>query len=100
MTPIDPTLPADFRAMRDDYAYQGGIFARDAGRVAAVKWIIQHRLPPADRTIIILYADCHSYRKLAARMGCSHTTVQGEVLRIKKKILQEYEKIKDNADLF
>ena len=46
-----------------------------------------------DRTIILLYADCLSYRKLGKRLGFSHATLAKEVRRIKEKILEEYHKM-------
>ncbi|MBQ5864216.1 MAG: hypothetical protein IIW66_02340 [Bacteroidales bacterium] len=47
----------------------------------------------ADKTIILLYADCQSYRKLGKRLGVSHMTIRDECLRIKKIILAEYERM-------
>ena len=53
-----------------------------------------------DRILILLYVDCKSYRKLGERMGLSHATVGHEIKRIKKYILDEYERLKDNEHLF
>ena len=55
-----------------------------------VKKIIDQKLSLADKTIILLYVDCQSYRKLGARLGVSHMTLRREVMRIKKIILEEY----------
>ena len=40
--------------------------------------------------IILLYADCASYRKLGERLRVSYVTAGREVLRIKRIILAEY----------
>ena len=59
-------------------------------RLTRVKKIIDQKLSLADKTIILLYVDCQSYRKLGARLGVSHMTLRREVMRIKKIILEEY----------
>ena len=61
----------------------------------AVREIIHTKLSAADRHIILLYADCGSFRKLGERLGCSHWTSRNLVLRIRKIILDEYEKMND-----
>lgn len=79
-----------YRKIRPDYEYKRDIFTDDV-KVQRLKEIIAKDLTPVDRTIFLLYADCMSYRKLAAMMGLSHTTVRKQVQRIKKIILQKYE---------
>ena len=81
----------EYRAIRREYAYNPDIMTEDTGRVAALKYIINHLLPTVDRTIILLYADCGSYRKLGKKLGLSHMTVRKECLRIRERILKEYE---------
>lgn len=85
-------IAADFRAMQSEYAYNPDIFSPDDERIARLKLIIDTKLSQADRTIILLYAECGSYRKLGAILGFSHMTIRDEVLRIKKIIIQEYAK--------
>lgn len=75
-----------YKQIAQDYAYQGGVFCEDTPKVRRTKWVVEHCLTPADRTIIILYAELGSYRKLGARLGMSHTTVRKEVLRIRNII--------------
>lgn len=75
-----------YKQIAQDYAYQGGVFCEDTPKVRRAKWVVEHCLTPADRTIIILYAELGSYRKLGARLGMSHTTVRKEVLRIRNII--------------
>ena len=84
-------VAADFRKIRQEYAYNPDIMSEEDERTAKIKRIIDTKLSLADKTIIILYADCQSYRKLGKRMGLSHMTMRKECLRIKRIILEEYE---------
>ena len=79
-----------YKQIAQDYAYQGGVFCEDTPKVRRTKWVVEHCLTPADRTIIILYAELGSYRKLGARLRVSYVTAMREVNRIKRIILAEY----------
>lgn len=79
-----------FREVKDDYAPVKGIFDEDSEKVRAIKEIIAH-IGQIDRTIILLYADCQSFRALGKMLGVSHMTARKEVLRIRKDILARYE---------
>ena len=83
----------EFKDIEADYVFDPSIFTKDEGRVAAVKWIIDNKLNRVDKTLILLYADCLSFRKLGKRMGFSHTTMREEIKRIKAIILDEYNKL-------
>lgn len=80
-----------YRSIRQDYRFNPSVMSEDDPRVAALKEIIETRLSTVDRTIILLYADCQSYRKLGKMLGLSHMTVRKECLRIRELILKEYE---------
>ena len=80
----------EFREIRREYAFNPDVMSPDDPRVARLKEIIEKRLSQVDRTIILLYADCLSYRKLGNKMHLSHMTIRREVIRIKKIILEEY----------
>lgn len=80
----------DYREIKDDYAWHPDIFTKDDERVSKLKEIINTKLSLVDKTIILLYADCQSYRKLGKRLGVSHMTIRTECQRIKKIILAEY----------
>ena len=86
----------EYRAIKQDYAYDSDIMSKDDERVAKIKKIIDTKLSLADKTIILLYVDCQSYRKLGARLGVSHMTIRRECQRIKKIILDEYYKDYEN----
>lgn len=83
-----------FKEVREDYAWDPSIFCEEDERVNAVKRIIHERLTQVERTIILLYIDCQSYRKLGARLGISKETCRQLVLKIRDKILQEYEHLR------
>ena len=82
---------SEFRKIRQDYTYNPDIMNEEDERLTMVKKIIDTKLSLADKTIILLYVDCQSYRKLGARLGVSHMTLRREVQRIKNIILKEYE---------
>ena len=82
---------AEFRKIRQDYTYNPDIMNEEDERLTRIKKIIDTKLSLADKTIILLYVDCQSYRKLGARLGVSHMTLRREVQRIKNIILKEYE---------
>ena len=83
-------IVSEFRLIKQDYAYNGDIMCEDDPRVARLKRIIDTKLSQVDKTIILLYCDCQSYRKLGKKMHLSHMTIRREILRIKKIILEEY----------
>ena len=83
----------DFKEIKEDYAWHLDIMNMDDERVARVKEIINTKLSTVDKTIILLYVDCQSYRKLGKRLGVSHMTIRRECQRIKKIILAEYQKM-------
>jgi hypothetical protein len=87
----------EYKKIAADYVFDGSIFSEDEKRVAALKYIINNKLNQVDRTIILLYADCQSFRKLGKRLGFSHMTIGKEVRRIKALILDEYKKMQTNG---
>ena len=80
----------EFRHIKEEYAWNPDIMCQDEPRVSRIKEIIDTKLSQVDKTIILLYADCLSYRKLGQKMHLSHMTIRREVMRIKKIILEEY----------
>ena len=81
---------AEFRKIKQEYAYDPDIMNDEESRTLRIKEIIDTKLSLADKTIILLYVDCQSYRKLGARLGVSHMTIRRDVQRIKRIILEEY----------
>ena len=82
---------SEFRKIRQDYTYNPDIMNEEDERLIRLKKIIDQKLSLADKTIILLYVDCQSYRKLGKRLGVSHMTIRREVQRIKNIIMKEYE---------
>ena len=80
----------EYRQIKEDYKFNPDIMCTDDPRVSRSKEIIDTKLSQVDKTIILMYADCQSYRKLGRKMNLSHMTVRREVIRIKKLILEEY----------
>ncbi len=85
----------EFKDIEAEYRFDASVMSEDESRVRAIKWIIDNKLNRVDKTLILLYADCLSFRKLGKRMGFSHTTMREEIKRIKAIILAEYEKLND-----
>lgn len=80
----------EFRQIKQEYAWNPDIMNPDDPRVSRVKEIIDTKLSQADKTILLLYVDCQSYRKLGKKLNLSHMTVRREVLRIRKIVLNEF----------
>lgn len=85
----------EFKDIEAEYRFDASVMSEDESRVRAIKWIIDNKLNRVDKTLILLYADCLSFRKLGKRMGFSHTTMREEIKRIKAIILAEYKKLND-----
>ena len=80
----------EYRQIKEDYKFNPDIMCTDDPRVSRIKEIIDTKLSQVDKTIILMYADCQSYRKLGRKMNLSHMTVRRECMIIKKIILEEY----------
>ena len=76
--------------IRPDYTWDEDVFQEGDPRADAVRCIIERRLSTVDRTIILLYIDCQSYRQLGRLLGFSQTTAFKEVKRVKQRILDIY----------
>lgn len=81
----------EYKDIKEDYKFNADIMSQEDEKVARIKEIINTRLSIVDKTLILLYTDCQSYRKLGQRLGLSHMTCRKEIIRIKKIILKEYE---------
>lgn len=82
----------DFKEIKEDYKFSDDIMCNEDERIHRIKEIINNKLSIVDKTLILLYTDCQSYRKLGQRLGLSHMTCRKEIMRIKNIILKEYEK--------
>jgi len=93
------SVARSFLDIAQDYAWDASIFSEEEERSRLLKYIIERRLTLVERTLIILYADCHSCRELGLRLGLGKTTVAQEIGRIRNKILKDYERLKDNEHI-
>lgn len=82
----------DFKEIKEDYKFSDDIMCNEDERIHRIKEIINNKLSIVDKTLILLYTDCQSYRKLGQRLGLSHMTCRKEIMRIKAIILKEYER--------
>jgi transcriptional regulator of aromatic amino acid metabolism len=82
----------DFKEIKEDYKFSDDIMCNEDERIHRIKEIINNKLSIVDKTLILLYTDCQSYRKLGQRLGLSHMTCREEIMRIKGIILKEYER--------
>lgn len=83
----------DFKEIKEDYKFSDDIMCNEDERIHRIKEIINTKLSIVDKTLILLYTDCQSYRKLGQRLGLSHMTCRKEIMRIKSIILKEYENL-------
>lgn len=82
----------DYKEIKEDYKFSNDIMCDEDEKIHRIKEIINTKLSLVDKTLILLYTDCQSYRKLGKRLGLSHMTCRKEIIRIKKIILTEYQK--------
>ena len=80
----------EFRQIREEYRWDSSIFNTEDPRVSRLKEIVETKLSQADRTILLLYVDCQSLRKLGKKLNLSHMTCRREIMRIRKIVLEEY----------
>lgn len=81
---------AEYRAIRDEYSFDPSIFNPGDPKVERLKEIIDTKLSQADKTILLLYVDCQSFRKLGKKLNLSHMTIRREILRIREIVLEEF----------
>ena len=79
------TLRDRWRRISQEYAASGDIMDGD-DLMASLKTAVAG-LPQTDRVVMLLYADCGSYRELGRLLGVSHMTVRREIQRIRREIL-------------
>lgn len=84
----------EYRDIKEDYAFFPD--AKEPDKVNKLKEIVNTRLSQADKTIIILYCEYQSYRKLGLKLGVSHMTMRREIQRIRKIILDEYKRMEND----
>ena len=68
-----------------EYEIDYSIFTNMDDRLLSIypKWL---ELNKADKTVIILYAEYHSYREVGRILGISHTTIQRFIKQIRERL--------------
>lgn len=88
---MDSSIVRDYKEIRKDYSIADPLFSGEPDKVRRVKEIVLNRLDQVDRTLILLYADCGSFRVLGRRLGLSHMSVKKIIDNIiTKKVLPMY----------
>lgn len=82
----------EYADIKKDYEYNPDIMSEEEEKIASVKKVINTKLSVVDKTLILLYIDCLSFRKLGKRLGVSHMIVRREIIRIRNIILAELKK--------
>ena len=90
-SPYRILFPNIYTELTDNYQYEENELT---DKELKVKQIVS-KLGIFDRTIIEIYADCNSLRKLGDVLGVSHTAIKKDVDRIKEYVKKEYEKVKE-----
>lgn len=75
-----------FKVVRQDLMHDAGIFSDEEARTRILRNFIKQHLAQAEQTIILLYAEYQSSRKVAQVLNIPRTTMQREITRIKTKI--------------
>ena len=70
-----------------DYKYNPDPFCEDDPKVSKLKWVIENGISQTDRIIILLYSELGSQRKVGKMLGVSASTVNIQLKRIRKQIL-------------
>ena len=88
---MDSNIVRDYKEVRKDFTIQDPLFSGEPDKVRRVKEIVLERLDQVDQTLILMYADCGSYRALGTRLGLSHMSVTKVIDNIvNNKILPAY----------
>lgn len=75
-----------YKVVRQDLLHDAGIFSDEEARTRILRNYIKQHLTLPEQTIILLYAEYQSSRKVAQLLGIPRTTMQREITRIKTKI--------------
>lgn len=75
------------------------LFTKDSLKVRLVKKAILKSLTPGERSILLTYAECGSVRKTRDVLDNSDCVTSALVRSIKKKVLREYEELKQASRL-
>lgn len=75
------------RLMAEACSFNDDVMDDDATRARRMKWAMANLLSEGERRVMYLYADCRSTRKVAKILGVSHTTINYDMRRIRRRIV-------------
>ena len=72
----------------EDYSFdENDIFSEDSEQIRKIKWIIDNKLTPSEKTIFLMYTDRNSSASSTAKiLKCTPATVRNYINRIRQKI--------------
>ena len=79
----------DIETIEKEYEYNNSIFNEDSPQINRIKYIINHELNDIDKRILIIYAECSTYRSTAKKLNVSVGTIRNRIISIRKKILEK-----------
>lgn len=88
MTMNKTELKNDLKRLKAEYTFQLDTFSNDRGLLIAM-----NELELTEQTILLLYAELQSYRKVAKLLNISHQAIKNEIEKIRKKIKDRIEVI-------
>lgn len=86
-------LKADFARIKAEYAApERTVIGDENEKISALLRIVAECLTPGERAIFLLYVDRQSLAEVAREFDISKRTVWVEIARIRRKIIEEYNK--------
>ena len=72
----------------EDYSFdENDIFNEDSEQIRKIKWIIENKLTPSEKTIFLMYTERNASASSTARiLKCTPATVRNYINRIRQKI--------------
>lgn len=77
---------AEWRRIRAEYTLKQDMMSQDDTTMALLSAV--SGLPLPEKTLMLMYADIRSYRKMGRMLGLSHMTVRREIMRIRRMIME------------
>lgn len=78
-------MEINIKEMVDEYKPSDDIFSDDSDDIGVLKESVMN-LPAANRIIFLLYSEMASYRKVAKKLGVSHTIIYKQIKKIREDI--------------
>ena len=72
----------------EDYSFdENDIFSEDSEQIRKIKWVIDNKLTPSEKTIFLMYTDRNASASATAKiLKCTPATVRNYINRIRQKI--------------